>query len=155
MKKIVSLVLIPTFLLLVSGCATSPDKIGASYVSPMQYNNYDCDQTQAEMMRVSSKLREVCGVQQSKATTDAWAMGIGLIVFWPSLFFLIGGDKKEEVARLKGEYEALEQASIQKKCAFINEVVEKRNEAAAKKEAEKSVTQPTTQNHGSLNQAAH
>lgn len=40
-------------------------------------------------------------------------MGVGLVLFWPALFFLAGDDQKEELARLKGEYEALEKASIQ------------------------------------------
>jgi hypothetical protein len=30
--------------LLLSGCATSSDKIATSYVSPMQYQSLDCDQ---------------------------------------------------------------------------------------------------------------
>ena len=41
----------------------------------------------------------------------------GVILFWPALFFL-GGTKEQEAqyAQLKGEYNALEQVSIQKKC---------------------------------------
>jgi hypothetical protein len=43
----------------------------------------------------------------------------GVIVFWPALFF-IGGDKQNaaELARLKGEMDAVEQASIRKKCGI-------------------------------------
>ena len=49
-----------------------------------------------------------------------WAqMGVGLVLFWPTLFFLEGGDGAEaaEYARLKGERDALEQAYTQKKCS--------------------------------------
>ena len=47
-------------------------------------------------------------------------MAIGLIIFWPALFFLEGGDgaSAAEYSRLKGEFEALEQASIQKSCGI-------------------------------------
>jgi len=40
-------------------------------------------------------------------------------LFWPAVFFL-GGTKEEEAeyARLKGEYDALEQASILRKCSM-------------------------------------
>jgi hypothetical protein len=40
-------------------------------------------------------------------------------VFWPALF-LIGGDKQgaAELARLKGEMDAIEQASIRKRCGI-------------------------------------
>jgi len=43
-------------------------------------------------------------------------MGVGLVLFWPALFFLAGEDKKEELARLKGDYEALQQAAIRQDC---------------------------------------
>ncbi len=47
-------------------------------------------------------------------------MGVGLVLFWPTLFFLEGGDGPEaaEYARLKGERDAIEKVSIQKKCAI-------------------------------------
>lgn len=45
-------------------------------------------------------------------------MGVGLVLFWPTLFMLEGGDGPEaaEYARLKGEYEALRKVAIEKKC---------------------------------------
>ena len=43
-------------------------------------------------------------------------MGVGLFLFWPALFFLAGEDKEDELAQLKGEMEALEEAAIDKKC---------------------------------------
>lgn len=45
-------------------------------------------------------------------------MGIGLVLFWPALFMLEGGDGPEatEYARLRGEYEAISTVSVQKKC---------------------------------------
>lgn len=48
-------------------------------------------------------------------------MGIGLAVFWPALLFLEGGDGPEatEYAQLKGEYEALRQNSVQKRCGIV------------------------------------
>jgi len=97
-------------------CSTSPDKISASYVSPIVYQSYSCDQLVMEMARIQRKVNEVTGAQQKESTKDKWAMGVGLVVFWPALFFLIGDDKKEELKQLKGEYEAVEQAMIQKNC---------------------------------------
>jgi hypothetical protein len=46
-------------------------------------------------------------------------MALGLVLFWPALFF-IGGDGPEaqEYGRLKGEYDALEKASIQEECGY-------------------------------------
>ena len=46
-------------------------------------------------------------------------MGVGMILFWPALFAL-GGTKEQEAeyGRLKGEYEAIQQAAIAKKCTL-------------------------------------
>ena len=50
---------------------------------------------------------------------DNMATGVSLLLFWPAVFFL-GGTKESEAefARLKGEAQAIEQVSIQKKCGF-------------------------------------
>jgi len=111
MKKITSLVLLCAFA--ISGCAQRSEGIKATYVSPMQYQSYDCKQIEMEINRVSRRVSEVTGQQDSQANKDAVAMGVGLVLFWPALFFLIGDDKKEELGRLKGEYEALEQAELE------------------------------------------
>ena len=80
------------------------------------YKDYSCDQVTLEMQRVASKVSEVSGVQRSKATNDAVVTGVGVVIFWPALFFLMGDDKEQELAQLKGELDALEQAAVQKNC---------------------------------------
>jgi len=102
-----------------AACATAPDKISASYVSPLQYQAYDCGQIRTELVRIGQRVDEVTGQQRKQANNDAIAMGVGLVLFWPALFFLAGGnDKKEELGRLKGEYDALQQAAVTKRCNF-------------------------------------
>jgi hypothetical protein len=113
MIRAVSICLILTFL---TACATQPDKISASYVSPLQYQGYTCNQIDLELTRVTNAVSEVTGQQQKEADKDAVAMAVGLVIFWPALFFLIGKDKKEELARLKGEYQALQDIAKQKEC---------------------------------------
>ena len=105
-------------LLALAGCATQPDKIAAQYVSPIQFNNYTCEQVAGEMRGVHRRANELHGQLKKTANTDAAQMGIGLILFWPTLFFLEGGDGPQaaEYARLKGERDALEEVAILKKC---------------------------------------
>jgi hypothetical protein len=44
---------------------------------------------------------------------------VGVVLFWPSLFFIDGDDQKTaELANLRGQMEAIEQASIQKNCGI-------------------------------------
>jgi hypothetical protein len=105
--------------LALAGCATHSADITPSYISPMQYDAYSCPQLAEEAQRVSAHAAEASGAQDSQATKDAVATTVGVIVFWPSLFF-IGGDKQNaaELARLKGQMDAIEQTSIRKKCGI-------------------------------------
>jgi hypothetical protein len=59
------------------------------------------------------------GAQDSQATKDAAATTVGVVIFWPSLFF-IGGDKQNaaELANLKGQMDAIQQVLIQKQCGI-------------------------------------
>lgn len=106
--------------LLAAGCATQPNKIAAVYVSPVQYQSYSCNQVEAEMERVSRRANVLQASLKKTADADAAQMGVGLILFWPTLFFLEGGDGPEaqEFARLKGEKEALEKVAVQKECGL-------------------------------------
>jgi hypothetical protein len=56
-------------------------------------------------------------VQDQNATNDAVATGVALVVFWPASFLVHGnGANAQEVAQLKGDMDALEQANIRKQC---------------------------------------
>ena len=103
-----------------SGCATSSKDIAANYVSPNQYAGYDCQQIAAEAARIQTRVVQLGGRLDQAAQNDAGIMAVGLLLFWPVLFAL-GGTKQQEAeyARLKGEYDALEQAAVVRKCSPI------------------------------------
>ncbi|MCS5598039.1 MAG: hypothetical protein NZ828_12380 [Alphaproteobacteria bacterium] len=122
----------------VSGCAASSDSISAQYVSPVQYQSYNCNQIREEIARVSYRVNELAGVQDSQRTKDSVALGVGLVIFWPALFFMIGKDKAEELGRLKGEYEALEKTAIQKECNISKEIEAAREMEQQRKEENKA-----------------
>lgn len=104
---------------LLAGCATNPNDIAPAYVSPILYQNLTCEQLAQEAARVSSAAAQASGAQSSQASKDAVMTTVGVVLFWPSLFF-IGGDKgtAADVARLKGEMQAIEQANIVKNCGL-------------------------------------
>ncbi len=100
-----------------AGCASNADKIGASYISPLQYQNYSCVQLGDEAQRVSGRVAQLSGVQDQKASSDALATGVAIVLFWPAAFMIGGNDQNTaDLARLKGEFEAVERASIEKNC---------------------------------------
>lgn len=100
-------------------CASSSDKVAATYVSPIQYSSYSCNQIREESARLSSRAAAAAGVQDEQRKNDAVVTAVGAVVFWPALFFIDGDNQKTaELARLKGEMEAVEQASVQKSCGI-------------------------------------
>jgi len=134
MKKIFCVGLSFLFLSMTMGCATKSENISANYVSPLQYQSYTCDQLRQELIRVKRKVLEVSGQQDHEATKDAVAFTVGMVLFWPALFFMIGKDKKAELSNLKGEYDAIENMAIQKNCELAREIQEERKKEKLTKE---------------------
>jgi len=101
-----------------SACASSPDKMQSSYVSPMKYSDFTCKQIGMESENTSRRIQVLYNTLKKEADTDKWQMGVGLLVFWPALVFVEGGDGAEaaEYSRLKGEFEALQSAAVNKSC---------------------------------------
>jgi len=99
------------------GCASSAADITATYVSPVQYSSYNCQQLGLEAQSVSARAAALSGAQDSQRTKDAVATTAAVIIFWPAAF-LVGGDKQTaaELGQMKGQLVAIEQASIAKKC---------------------------------------
>jgi hypothetical protein len=123
-------------LVLVAGCASSADDIAPSYVSPIAYENYSCEQLAFEAQSVSSRAAQAAGVQNKARTSDAVVTTVGVVVFWPALFFLDGdGQQAAELARLKGQMEAIEQSSIRKNCG-----IEFQREAPPAKKSQQKTT---------------
>ena len=91
-----------------------------SYVSPLQYQSFDCDQLAAENQRLQSRVNQLAGRLDEAASNDKAIGVVGAILFWPALFAL-GGTKPQEAefARLKGEADAIQQSAIIKKCPGV------------------------------------
>ncbi|MBY6067560.1 hypothetical protein KUW17_12460 [Leisingera aquaemixtae] len=106
--------------MLASGCAQKSENVAGAYVSPLAYQGLSCHQIESEARRVSSRAASVSGIQDKNASNDAVATGVALVLFWPAAFFIKGNkENAAELARLKGELEALEQISIQKNCGIV------------------------------------
>jgi hypothetical protein len=118
-KRLARLVSYATITTFVAGCATAGKDVPTSYVSPMQYATFDCDQLRLEGARIGGRVGELTGRLNQAANNDAAIMGAGLLLFWPALFAL-GGTKQQEaeLSRLKGEHDALQVASTNKKCGI-------------------------------------
>ena len=98
-------------IVLVSACASRPESISASYVSHEKYIAGDCVRLATQMGDARAELAKVSAMQDSKATGDAW--GVFLILVPVSK---LTGDHAGDVAKWKGEVEAIETAQIKNKC---------------------------------------
>jgi hypothetical protein len=103
----------------VAGCASRSEDVGAAYTSPIAYQSYNCKELSQEAQRVSGAAATAAGAQDSQHTKDAVVTTAAVVIFWPAAFF-VGGDnaKTAELARLKGQMQAIEETSINKKCGI-------------------------------------
>jgi len=110
-------------MVLFSGCAQKASSVPASYVSSSLYENRSCKQLRGDVIELNSRIAVVSGQQDKAATQDAVAMGVGLVLFWPTLFLLAAtNDQKAELSHLKGEYNAIKGAAYRKNCRFAKQM---------------------------------
>lgn len=85
----------------------------------MTYENYSCDQLAVEGQRVSARAAQTAGVQDKNRKNDTIKTTVGVVLFWPVLLFNEGdGQTAAELASLKGQMKAIEEASIKKNCGI-------------------------------------
>jgi len=101
---------------LVAGCAKSPESIQAAYISQNSYMSWDCKILDQETVNVQNAYLQAAGQQRHARTSDT----IGLIFLGLPVSSLSGGNIAPEIARLKGEYQAIRKAKIAKKCYLKN-----------------------------------
>src|SRR5712671_7917666 len=101
------------------GCASSSAEITPAYVSPVAYQSYTCQQLALEAQAISTRAATLSGAQDSQRSKDGLATAAAIVIFWPAAFF-VGGDKQTaaELAQMKGQMVAVEQAANAKRCGI-------------------------------------
>ena len=102
--------------LLLSACASSSGNILAQYVPPEKYQGLTCRAIGAEGERVTSRVAEISG--DPNASGAAWFVAPSIVVHWPTPWLATAEEGSAELSKLKGEFEALEQASALKRCGL-------------------------------------
>ena len=99
------------------GCASSTGGIEPAHVSSSKYSGYSCSRLRRESTRISNRAQTIAGKVDKRASNDAIAMGVALVVFWPAAFLVKGdGPEADEYAELLGERRAIEKAAKRKGC---------------------------------------
>jgi len=93
-------------------CAKSPESIAPTYVSDLAYRSVGCSDLATEYARISQALSRASAQQEQARGNDT----VGVILLGLPVSSLSGDNIAPEVARLKGELEAIHRVSLQKKC---------------------------------------
>lgn len=97
--------------LLMSGCANRPESIHASFVSHERFAGMSCPALAGRLGETQAQLADASRAQDNAANADA--VGVFLVLVPVSK---LTGDREADVARLKGEVEAIETAQVKAKC---------------------------------------
>ena len=100
-------------LLMLTACAKSPESIAPSYISDVGYQSWSCAQLAGEQMRLSQALATASTQQRNARTHDT----VGVIFLGLPVSSMSGDNIAPEIARLKGENEAIIRAMRIKGCA--------------------------------------
>ncbi|MCW5633343.1 MAG: hypothetical protein KIT17_08395 [Rubrivivax sp.] len=104
-------------LVLLAGCATRAVDVPAQPASPAQFLGWPCERLDEEAERVQRRAAEVAWAVDERAGNNVVALGVGVAVFWPALLALRPqGPEADDLARLKGRYEALREAATRARC---------------------------------------
>lgn len=138
-KKII---LASAMLVFVSGCASRPESISASYVSHEKYMDGDCVALNTQMSNARAELAKVSEMQNSKATGDAWGV---FLLGVP--FSQLSGDHAADVAKWKGEVGAIETAQIKHKCMVASEQNKQSNDKDAQSHVQAQAPKSAADKH--------
>lgn len=102
------------FAVMLTACTSSPES-DPTYVSPTQYQNYNCGQISAEMNRISAKIE-----QASQADNENQVLGAAVTAFAIYRGYSFNNNENIALKRLHNQYDILEQTSIQKECGALS-----------------------------------
>ncbi len=111
MKQLKFAVTALAMIVAIVGCATRPESISASFVSHEKYMGQDCATLGISMADVRSQLSKFSDMQDTKANVDAATVFFALVPVSK-----LSGDHAGDVAKYKGEVEAVETAMIKTGC---------------------------------------
>jgi hypothetical protein len=99
-------------LIALAGCAKSPESIAPSYISDMNYRELDCSQLTDEDRRLTQALATASTQQKNARSNDT----VGVLLIGLPVSSMSGDNIAPEIARLKGEQDAVRRARLSKRC---------------------------------------
>ncbi len=97
-----------------AACAKRPESISASYISDIPYRGLTCEQISMEQQRLNSAYTAAAKQQENARSGDV----VGVLLIGIPVSSLSGDNIAPEIARLKGESDALHRAAMTNGCAY-------------------------------------
>ena len=105
-------------LALLAGCASQPEDVVSTYVTPSKYDSHDCKKLETQYDEIDANWTRLWETQKKKADSDVvWFVAGGLIGL--GINSAINEDVEDELAEVKGEREAVVQAALDKDCSAV------------------------------------
>ncbi len=99
------------------GCATRAVDVPPAPVSAADFVTWDCGRIADEQDAVQLRAADVAYAVDERAGNNILALGVGVTVFWPAMLAMRpAGPEAQDLARLKGRFEALQTASRLHNC---------------------------------------
>lgn len=100
-----------------AGCATRAADVVPVPDNPTRYAAWSCERIDDESETVQRRAAELAWDVDERAGNNVVALGVGFAVFWPALLALRPqGAEADELAQLKGRFEALRAAAARASC---------------------------------------
>jgi hypothetical protein len=100
-----------------SGCATRSGDVVPRKADPAEFASWNCERIDEESDRVQLRAADVAYAVDARVGNNMIALGLGVMVFWPALLAMRpDGMEAQELAALKGRFEALRSVALQRGC---------------------------------------
>jgi hypothetical protein len=104
--------------LALSACVTRSVDVKPAAANPADFAGWPCEKIQDELDAVQQRAADVAYAVDQRAGNNILALGVGVTVFWPALLAMRpDGLEAQDLARLKGRFEALRTAERLQNCA--------------------------------------
>ena len=103
--------------LALAGCATRSGDVAPAPANPADFATWDCLRIADEQDAVQQRAADLAYAVDERVGNNILALGVGLVVFWPAILAMRPqGPEAQDLARLKGRFEALQAAAHLKSC---------------------------------------
>ena len=103
--------------LLIAGCASRAVDVKPLAADPADFLAWDCTRIDDELDAVQQRAADLAYAVDERAGNNIIALGVGVTIFWPAILAMRpDGPEAEDLARLRGRFDALRSASRHQAC---------------------------------------